>query len=45
MRRHITKLPIEDLDERPLDWVDESLDEDALDLDEWAFLHGYYGEV
>ena len=45
MRKQVIKAPIEDLDERPSQWVDDSLDEDALELNEWAFLQGYYEEV
>lgn len=42
--KRVLKIPMENLDEKPVDWADDSLDEDALDLDEWAFLRGYYGE-
>ena len=23
-------------------WIDDSLEDDALDLEEWAFMQGYY---
>jgi len=32
-------------DQRPEKWFDEELDNDGLDLQEWAFMQGYYGEV
>ena len=45
MKKQAVKAPVEDLDEMPYEWADESLDDDALELSEWAFLQGYYGEV
>ena len=26
-------------------WADEELESDAIDLEEWAFVRGYYGEL
>ena len=45
MKRKNVSAPMEDINESSYQWVDENLDEDALDLDEWAFMHGYYEEV
>ncbi len=31
-------------EEAPELWLDEALDEDGVDLEEWAFWQGYYKE-
>ena len=35
---------IKRIEERPVSWLDDSLDDDGVDLEEWAFWQGYYEE-
>lgn len=44
LRRYIPKKVEEEVD-HPSEWLEEDLDNDGLDLDEWAFSMGYYGEL
>ena len=41
MRRFVKKFEEQD---NPANWFDEALDEDGVDLEEWAFWQGYYEE-
>lgn len=45
MRRREIKAPFGDIDTRIIhDWTDDSLEDDEVDLNEWAFMQGYYEE-
>ncbi len=44
MRRRAVRAPFEDLDTRKIyDWTDDGLEDDEMELNEWAFMQGYYG--
>ena len=32
-------------DVNPEAWADEELESDAIDLQEWGFVYGYYGDI
>ncbi len=43
MKRRTIHAPFEDIETKEIyGWTDDSLDEDGMDLDEWAFIQGYY---
>ena len=44
MREAISKILKRD-EEQPVQFFDEDLDNDEVDLKEWAFWQGYYGET
>lgn len=44
MRRPFIKIR-EELEGHPSEWLDNDLDDDGVDLNEWAFWQGFYEDT
>lgn len=44
MRRPFIKIR-EELEDHPSEWLDNDLDDDGVDLNEWAFWQGFYEDA